>query len=363
MPITADRQFNMHFSVVADEYFGKGGAARFTNSGKRFTATKILSAALLSTRQSVLGNGCTTSYTDFENELRLARSTTARNVNELTHSGAFKRDKKSTYSAVYSVDLKHGVPVYHFLRTDTFNGKRLNGNAVLYLSILICFYSNPEREQKYFIGGEKRAAKTVNVPQSTAHGFINELLRAGVIHRLQLHKKAGKVKEGKGINADYLTVYVVDDKILKTVKAIRKQINKAQADKIALKKMFATTSQEIAEREQKHEKRSKPNLLDQWSYTLAAIEERKKKCAETLAKRFVDDFAFNQLKHDYISLSGKYFKALQQSGGEDTAVTQELENQLNDILADVLNYLLSHNIQRKDLPEDWQAFVRELLRT
>ena len=365
MPITADKQFNMHFSVVCEEFFGKNGAARFTSGGKRFTATKILSAGFLSTRQNVLGDGCTTSYTDFETELRFARSTTARNVGELTRGGTFKRDKKSTYSALYSVDIKHGLPVYHFLRTEEFNGKRLSGNAVLYLSYLIRFYTNPDREQKYFIGGEKRTAKTINVPQSTANGFINELLHAGVMHFLQLYKKTGKVKEGKGINSDYLTVYVVDDKILKRVKAIRKEINKAQADKEALKKIFATTSQEISERKQKPAKPKlrKPNLLDQWRETLASMQAKAEKRAETLAKLFKDDFVFNQLKRDYISLSGKYFKALQQSGGEDTAETQELERQLDCILTDVLNFLLSHNIQREELPDDWKPFVRDLLRT
>ena len=47
MPITADKQFNMHFSVVCEEFFGKNGAARFTSGGKRFTATKILSAGVV----------------------------------------------------------------------------------------------------------------------------------------------------------------------------------------------------------------------------------------------------------------------------------------------------------------------------
>lgn len=98
MTATAEKQFNIHFSVVANEYFGKDSAARFTNGGKRFTATKILTAGILSTRQNVLGDGCTTSYADFQNELRLARSTTARNVAELTRDGAFSRYKKSKYS-------------------------------------------------------------------------------------------------------------------------------------------------------------------------------------------------------------------------------------------------------------------------
>ena len=363
MQATAEKQFNMHFSVVADEYLGKGSATRFTNGGKRFTATKILCAALLSTRQKVLGDGCTTSYTDFTSELCLARSTTARNVGELTRDGTFKRNKKSTYSAAYSIDEKHGVPVYHFLRTEKFNGKRLSGNAVLYVSFLIRFYLNPEREQKYFIGGEKRAAKTINAPQSTAHGFINELLRAGLIHRFQMCEKTGKVKEGKGINSDYLTVYVVDDKILKAVKAIRKQINKQAANQQALKKLFASEQQQEQRAKPVEQNRRKSNLLEQWQSTYDKIKEREALSAETIAKSFANNFAFNQLKSDYISTLNKYFNAIRQSGGEDTKETQELKKRLDVILSDILNLLLSHNIQRGELPDDWQTFIRDLIRS
>lgn len=357
MPLIAEKQFNKHFSVVASEYFGKNGAARFTDGGKRFTGTKILLAALLSTRQNVLGDGCTTSYTDFESEMRFARSTIARNVAELTQGGNFIRDKKSTYTAACYVDVKHGVPVYHFLRTETFNGKRLSSNAVLYLSYLIRFYLNSEREQKYFVGGEKRAAKTINVPQSTAHGFINELLHANVMQRFVLHN--GEIKVGKGINSDYLTVYIVNDKILKAAKAIRKEINKQKADVAAFKKLFT-----VAEREQKPTEppRRKPNLIDQWQSTLAAIEERKAMSAETLAKMFENDVAFKQLKRDYIRTSSIYFNALINSGGEDTAEINEIEKRLDIILNDILNFLLSHNIQRSELPDDWKPFIRELIR-
>lgn len=360
MTVTADKQFNKHFSVVVDEYFGKDGAARFTNSGKRFTATKILTAALLSTRQNVLGNGCTTSYTDFENEMRFARSTIARNVAELTQGGAFKRDKKSTYTAAHNVDVKHGVPVYHFLRTEKFNGKRLSSNAVLYVSFLIRFYLNPEREQKYFIGGEKRAAKTINVPQSTAHGLINELLHADCIQRFQMHN--GKLATGKGINSDYLTVYTVNDKILKAAKAIRKEINKQKADIAALKKLFAAQPNDGREQKTAAPPRRK-NLLEEWQSTLAVMKQRNAMSAATLAKRFENNVAFNQLKRDYLSTFNKYFNTLRQVGGEENAETQEIEERLDIILSDVLNLLLSHNIQRKELPDDWKPFIRDLIRS
>lgn len=354
-------QFNNHFSVVPPELFGKEGAARFTHRGKRFSATKILSAALLSTRQNVLGSGCTTSYADFEKELHFARSTTARNVAELTHGGTFKRDGQSKYTAAYSVDIKHGVPVYHFLRTEEFNGKRLCGNAVLYLSIIIRFYMNPEREQKYFIGGEKRAAKTLNVPESTAHGVIDELLRSDCILRFVLHD--GKISEGKGINADYLTVYVVNDKILKTVKKIRKEINKQNSDKEEFKKLFAPSAQ--AEPKPAKPKKGKRNIIAQWQSVMEEMqaEELTRKYKDDILKTFACDFAFNQLKRDYITTYNKYFAALRQSGGAASIETQETERQLDSILTDVLNYLMSHNIRREELPDDWKQFIRDLLNT
>ena len=40
----------------------------------------------------------------------------------------------------------------------------------------------------------------------------------------------------------------------------------------------------------------------------------------------------------------------------------ELEKKLDNILSDVLNYLQAHNVTRTYIPDDWQAFVREILK-
>lgn len=361
--VAVKKQLNNKFSVVLPEYFGKDNSSRFQSEGKRFTGSKILTAALLHTRETVLGNGCTTSYTDFENELGFSRATIARNVKELTFEGVFKREGQSKYSSAYSSDNKHGVPVYHFLRTETFNGKRLSSNAVLYLSILIRFYTNQERKQKYFVGGQMRVAKVLTTADSTAKGIVDELLYAGVVRRFQMHDN--KLSEGKGINGDYVTVYIVDDKILKRVKEIRKALNKKKSDAEALRKLFS---------EKTEPKRTvSDNSNKQSPYRCSIIERMpsaeltemlaKENNAASIAKAFKNDFAFNQIKRNYINATEKYFMALKQSGGEDTSELIEIQDKLDSILSDVLNYLLSHNVQRTYIPEDWKTFIQEILRS
>ena len=69
-----------------------------------------------------------------------------------------------------------------------------------------------------------------------------------------------------------------------------------------------------------------------------ALQEYKAISAGTLAKRFANDFVFNQLKRDYKSLLSKYFTLTQQSCGEETAEVQELEKQLDGNLSDILSF-------------------------
>lgn len=359
MSEATERQLNNRFSVVPPELFGKDGSARFQSSGKRLTSSTILTGALFSTRENVLGNGCKTSYTDITKELGYARATNARNVKKLTDSGIFNRFGQSKYTAVYSLDTKHGgLPVYHFLRTETFNDVRLSGNDVLAACNVIRHYLNDEREQKYFIGGESRVASFLNCVESTAHGVINRLLKSGIIQRFVLHD--GKLSEGKGINGDYQTVYIVNDKILKRVRDIRKAIRKQKSEQEALRKLFSEKPEpKPAASSNKPRKR---NLIDQWQSALALLQEKAENSAEAIAKRFATDFTFNQLKRDYINTKGKHIEAIIQSRGQETAAMSELEKKLDNILSDVLNYLQAHNVPRTYIPDDWQAFVREILK-
>lgn len=45
-----------------------------------------------------------------------------------------------------------------------------------------------------------------------------------------------------------------------------------------------------------------------------------------------------------------------------SAIKDLVEKKLDNILSDVLNYLQAHNVPRTYIPDDWQAFVREILK-
>ncbi len=359
MAEATEKQLNNRFSVLPPEFFGKDGSARFQKSdGKRLNSSTMLTGALLATRENVLGNGCKTSYTDINNELGYARATTARNVAQLTCSGIFSRFGQSQYTAVYSLDTNHGLQIYHFLCKETFNGVKLSDNDVILLCNVIRFYlrDEDERGQKYYIGGASRVSSFLNCAESTACEVVNRLLKAGVMQRFVLID--GKLLQGKGINESYQTVYVVNEDILKRVKKIRKEINKQKADIGALKKLFEIKPE--PKPAASSDKPRKRNLIDQWQSTLALLQEQAR--PQEIAKQFANDHAFNQLKRDYISTNGKYIEAVLQSSGQDTAATSELKNKLDTILSDVLNYLQAHNVPRTYIPDDWEPFVREILK-
>lgn len=364
MPGSAARQLNNRFSVVPSECLGKDISPRFQSGGKRLRSSIILTAGLLRTRENVLGNGCTTSYTDFENELGYSRATIARDVKDLTKE-LFNRNGQSKYTSAYSIDTtKHGLPVYHFLRLETFNGVRLSGNDVLLISNVIRHYLNDDRKQKYFIGGARRVSTFLNCAESTANDVVNRLLKAGLMQRFKLVD--GELSEGKGINESYPTVYIADKKLLKRVKEIRKAINKQKAEAEALKKLFSEKPEPKLPAPSDNLRRQSPrrrSIIERWQNAELAAVQEKNYSAAAIAEAFKNDFTFNKIKRDYINARDKYFTELKNNGGEDTAEITELENELNGILSDVLNYLLSHNVQRTYIPDDWKAFVQEILRS
>lgn len=349
-------QLNNRFSLMPEAFLGKDGGKLFKKDGKRRTASTLLCAGVLYTRADVLGDGCTTSYSDLEAELHYARATIARAVAENKRAGIVNRYGQSKYTAGYSVDKKHGLTIYHFLRDEKFNRIRLTGNDVIFACNVIRHYLNDEREQKYFIGGEIRIASFLNVALSTAHGVAKRLLKSGVMHRFILIN--GKLSEGKGINGTYPTVYIIDDEILKRVKQIRKQINKQRADKEALMKLFSVKPEPTSDKPRKRKPRS---LVEQWNETfkyMATIENSPQK----LAKQFANDITFNRLKNEYERLNGLYFAEIKLNGGAMTERADELEAKLDSILSDVLNFLLSHNVPRTYIPENWKKFIIEIIK-
>lgn len=148
---------------------------------------------------------------------------------------------------------------------------------------------------------------------------------------------------------------------MKRVAAIRKQIRKQKAQTEALKKLFTVKAEPAAVPKQSRSR--KPNLIEQWQSTLELLQSKAENRAEILASRFKDNSTFNQIKRDYIATNNKIIEATLKNGGNNTAEILELERQLDCISDDILNFLQSHNVQRKDLPDDVQAFIIDLIRS
>ncbi|MDE6868703.1 MAG: hypothetical protein K2J83_06160, partial [Clostridia bacterium] len=281
-----------------------------------------------------------TSYTDFTNELGYSRAIIASNVAELTQDGgAFRRAGQSKYEAAFDFDTKHGLPVYHFLRVEPFNGIRLTGNDVLFVSNVIRHYLNADRAQKYFIGGEIRVASFLGTVESTAHGVINRVLKAGILHRFVLHD--GKLDTGKGINGDYQTVYVVDDKILKRVKEIRKAVNKAQAKKNALKSLFTGKSEQKNQRDDVHYDK----------YALATLDEQK---YEKLEVAFACDETYQNIKRRYAKLRADWLNMFK----NDPTRADELEVEMNNVADELEAYIRSRGAPPGDIPADLGKYIK-----
>ncbi len=338
---TTAKQLNNKFSIVPPELIGRSCSPLFQNCGK----SKVLTAALLNTRETVLGNGCTTSYTDFVSELGYSRSIIARNVVELTsEGGAFTRAGQSKYAAAIDFDTKHGLPVYHFLRVEMFNGLRLTGNDVLFVSNVIRHYLNDDREQKYFIGGETRVASFLGTVESTAHGVINRVLKAGILHRFVMHE--GKLEMGKGINSEYQTVYVVDDKILKRVKAIRKALSKAQADKEAVKTLFTVKPEQNTDK-----KLRRCDDVHYNKYTLEISDEQK---FHKLEVAFASDEKYLNIKQRFARLRTAWLDTFRTA----PARADELEAEMNDVADELRAYIQSRGAPPDDVPDDIGKYIK-----
>lgn len=349
MQTATTKQLNNRFSFVPSEFYGRRCSALFQSGGRRCRSSKVLTAALLSTRETVLGDGCTTSYSDFERELGYSRATIAGDVAELTKDGGpFKRPAQSKYSAAYEFDKKRGVPVYHFLLTETFNGIKLTGNDALYLSIMAQFYLNPEREQKYFVGGENRAAKAIGCAASTAHGMVYRLMKADLITRLVMHE--GELSKGKGINGKIVTVYIVNDQVLKRIKEIRKAINKAQAEKEALKALFTVKLE------------PKPNAPQIRSaghynkYAPATSEEENEQKFQKLDAAFSSDKTYQNIKQRYVQLKAVWFDTLTKAMNFDRA--DEIEHEMNDVADELKDYIQSRGAPPGDIPADIGPYIK-----
>jgi hypothetical protein len=339
--ITAQRaeQLNNRYSAIPRAYLGKSQEGFLSNNG-RMTATKIMTLGMISTELSMYGSLNAIPYTAFMGELNISRGTTCRNLDELNKDGFIRKVRRSHYEVVPFASKSY-IPVYHFLMEEqTMYGGRqkyLTKNAVLYLSELIAFYLNPKNKGNYFVGGQRRCAKVLNVADSTAWYVINELLQTRCIYRNSMYKdSAGNqmIDEGKGINAKCTTVYIVNGDILTRCA----KINQYNERPRALRKLFNM------ERNQ-HKK------------TVAPVSSTKKTLIEGMTEtqmiaEIKQRFAFN------IRFKG-YVKQLKQEYTEWLGVKQNGSNEAEKISAgkctkivgELKQFLISQGLPPETIPK------------
>lgn len=322
MLTAATKKVNKRVSYVPRDLLGKpnenGTVGAFTTPlGSRFTATKILSLGFIYTESVMFGSLHTMPYSEFMSELHFSRDTVSRNLRELRESGIIERPRQSKYK--FEPDFAQGqsFPVYHFLLEEKidFGGvvKRLSYNAVLYLCEIINFYLTPinkrkNNKQKYFIGGNRRASKTLNIVPGTAHGIIDDLLGTKAIFRHQLsYDSAGNeiISGGKGDSRKTLTVYVVNSNILRLCSAILKEMEDIKALKKLGKKIVRSKQDEEGEYNQRNfPSNSIKNRSHYDKYNLA-----EQKFLE-LEIKFAYDDKYQELKRQYAVLYDSWFEVL-----------------------------------------------------
>ena len=355
------KQFNNRVSYVSRTYLGKpnkkDGSEKFTtSSGKRFTGSKIIMLGLICTEAVMFGSLNKMPYDSFMSEINAARGTICRNLKELGEDDIIEHPAQSKYKIKADFSHKNNIPVYHFLLTEPIEldggiKKRLSYNAVLYLCEMINFYLMPLEErnyQKWYIGGFHRAAKAINVPDSTACGVIDELIDTKAIYSKELSKdSAGNdmVKPGKGKHCKILTAYEVNSEILSRCRKIQKEMQELKEVKVLYtygkvpEPKKSTARPAPATHNQKHDK-----------YALAEQKFQK------LEVTFASDETYKNIKQRYVQLKSIWLDKFIKENDLDRA--DELEDEMNDVLHELKTYILSRGSPPEDIPADIGKYIK-----
>jgi hypothetical protein len=346
------------------------GADKFvTSSGKRFTATKVITLSLIATETRRYGSLHNITYGAFIDELNLSRGTVCRNLQELAADGIIERNGQSKYRVKIEGCDGAVKRVYHFLRdVVNFGGtvKKLSANAVIYASNLISHYLNPKTKNTMFEGGVARAAKLLNVAKSTACGVINELIDTRVIFRnKQTRDSAGNkiISEGKGTSKREITVYTVNPKVL----AICRAINSGKVGNNKTASDVRTTSEAVTPKPAT--KREKANAVYRRLFDKLKSEEAEQSDQQAKVQhihftdeqkyinvdaRFALDKIYIDLKYRLKDLKTKWLREIR-SGERDVADGIEAEQlALEDELR---QYILRHDIAADDLPTSFTKYI------
>lgn len=358
---TTALKLNMLYMPLA--YTGKFNDAFRRKDGKRFNAaTQAIAADIRTQYRLFQSRTAKCSCQSLSDTLKLSRPTICVSLKTLVDAGIIERSGQSEYILKEIEDNINYIRIPLYFLTETFNGRKLTRNAVYVLCLILREICNPNtvnikkqyftvkgKRTVFFIGGQNQIAKALNISTSTASRIIKLLSAAKLLHNNCVHKDGGGnwiAEPGYGYNAHYLTALSVDRKtLLQYKKAIAKDDEERAELEAELKLLYsgetpAATSETATEPQEpgKYEK-----------YTL-----------KVLCKEFAGNVEFEHFKREYSGLNSLIVSAILKGDGQQT---EQLEQKLNKIKKDLLNFILAHNVQRKNLPTDnaLDTLLHELL--
>lgn len=333
---------------------GKYGAKKFT------PATQHVASFVLTKQQALSDAAFRTKCAELETLFNVSHPTACTALKSLRDNEVLVRTGQSEYSkAVDFIPVKSDyIPVYTFLYDFTYNhnGKRkhLSKNAILILCLFFRDVFNPKRDAKlkpqyfisksgrktaFFCGGKNRIASALNISGATATRAINELLKAKLIFRGVCHFENDKwtISEGIGINNDYLSAYIISNALYLKVADIRAKSEEERQGIEATKNLFGT---EASEQKQAPEPAEPKQPIDIEHY---------EKYILVLKEYFGGNAEFKALKEKYREVKNLWLDTLLHGDGSQN---EKAEAGMGTIKQDLLNLLLSYNVQRKALPKD-----------
>ncbi len=354
-------KLNMLYMPLA--YTGKYNNAFRRKDGKRFNAaTQAIAADIRTQYRLFKTRTAKCSCQSLSDTLNYSRPTICVSLKALVDAGIIERTGQSEYTLKEIEDKINYIRIPLYFLTETFNGRKLTFNAVCVLCLILREICNPDtvnikkqyfnikgKRTIFFIGGESHISKAINVSTSTASRIIKLLTGANLIYSHCVHQDAGEnwiAEPGNGYNAKYVTALSVDRKILlQYKKAIAKDDEERAELDAALKLLYsdetpAAMSENAAEPEE-------PGKYSKYALNI-------------LSKEFAGNEEFKRFKTEYNGLNSLIVSSILKS---DEQQTEQLEQKLNKIKKDLLNFILAHNVQRKNLPtgDALDTLLHELL--
>lgn len=346
MSQAAALKLNMLYMPLA--YTGKYNDAFRRKDGKRFNAaTQAIAADIRTQYRLFQTRAAKCSCQSLSDTLNLSRPTICVSLKTLVNAGIIERAGQSEYVLKEIEERLNYIRIPLYFLTGTFNGRKLTRNAVYALCLILREICNPDTvniERQYFsvkgkrtvffIGGESQISKAINVSTSTASRIVKLLTDAKLVHTHCVHKVDGNwiVEPGKGYNSKYVTALSVDRKTLLQYKKDTATDNETRGElEAALKLLYSDNTPAATSTATEPEE---PGKYSKYALNL-------------LSKEFAGNAEFKRFKTEYKGVNALVVSSVLKG---DDRQAESLEQKLNKIKKDLLNFILAHNVQRKNLP-------------